>query len=521
MRHQPDLKTTRRSRLLRYRSARVGLALLSVLIFAAPFAVSFRPAAEARHVGPQHKYDRDGRLSEDELQSFARLRTQPSLPSAPTIVFYRDIRPIPQDTPAVPGVVSPNTFEEHMEMLAAAGFTTLTSDQLLGWLDGRPVPPHSVVLTFDGGTRGAWVYADPLLRRHRLHGVLLIPTGVIGERDAQRLNWTELRRMQRLGHWDLESQGHSGGRTVPISWQGQSGGFFAYRSWLPDQRRRESFQELQRRVEADLRTARATAEQHGLPAPRLFGYPSGDHLPAHGRAIAHPAALPVVAAQFRAQIMDADSPSPVSRRAQAKGRLTRLQVESTTTASQLFRRLEGMAAVKVTSAAPLTSERRWAIDWQDAGKLEFSGDSMTFDSKLPGRLDARYGPQATEDWPGFRVEVTVDGLVPGDTGTTAGLMVLESTPAACDLRVSGAAATFVCPQRGVIQEKQLEPADSRQLEVVVRQGEVDYRIDGVDAFDVDPPEGGPATGGFGVSISRPNGSDPAPGFRDMRLRPVD
>ena len=62
--------------------------------------------------------------------------------------------------------VAPEHFAAQMAYLARAGYRTLGSQQLSAFLRGEPVPPKSVVLTFDDGYLDNWVYAHPVLQRH-------------------------------------------------------------------------------------------------------------------------------------------------------------------------------------------------------------------------------------------------------------------------------------------------------------------------------------------------------------------
>jgi peptidoglycan/xylan/chitin deacetylase (PgdA/CDA1 family) len=87
-----------------------------------------------------------------------------------------------------PGLVTvkPQTFAAHMERLARAGYTALTADRFLAWMQGRVDVPHkSVLITFDDGYLDNYVHAYPTLKRLGLHAVVFLVTGWIGEGSAR------------------------------------------------------------------------------------------------------------------------------------------------------------------------------------------------------------------------------------------------------------------------------------------------------------------------------------------------
>src|ERR1700754_1218484 len=99
-----------------------------------------------------------------------RLRAAPLSPqAAPVILTYHNVGYSNSEYS-----VTPESFATQMELLAEAGWTTITATQLEGWLNGQPLPSHSVLVTFDGGVRGVWQYADQILARHQQHAVAFI-----------------------------------------------------------------------------------------------------------------------------------------------------------------------------------------------------------------------------------------------------------------------------------------------------------------------------------------------------------
>ena len=95
-------------------------------------------------------------------------------------------------------VVSTETFEAHLRRLHELGCSSIDLGALIGWLrDGTPIPPRSVVITFDDGFAGNATLATPLLEKYGFTATFFIATNRIG--DAAMLSWEQLRDMAARG----------------------------------------------------------------------------------------------------------------------------------------------------------------------------------------------------------------------------------------------------------------------------------------------------------------------------------
>jgi peptidoglycan/xylan/chitin deacetylase (PgdA/CDA1 family) len=74
---------------------------------------------------------------------------------------------------------SPEHFEQHLQWLKKHGWTSLTTEQFVGHLQGQGVPPKSVLITFDDGYLDNWVYAYPLLKKYGFNAVIFLVTSWI------------------------------------------------------------------------------------------------------------------------------------------------------------------------------------------------------------------------------------------------------------------------------------------------------------------------------------------------------
>lgn len=121
-------------------------------------------------------------------------------------------------------------FEACMRYLARNGYTTITLQHLYDYLrDRKPVPPKSIVLTFDDGYLDNWVFVYPILKKYGLKGTIFVVTDFVdpepgcrptlfdveAKREELRwwgyLSWAEMRRMEADGVMDI--QAHTGTHT--------------------------------------------------------------------------------------------------------------------------------------------------------------------------------------------------------------------------------------------------------------------------------------------------------------------
>ena len=135
--------------------------------------------------------------------------------------------------------ISPANFESQIAGLAAQGYRSLTTSEFAGFMAGKPVPPKSVLITFDDGYLDNWVYAHPVLERHGMTATLFIITGLIGdgparphagtssalpetpshqiakecmfsgEPDRVMLRWSEIQAMRSAGTFEFHSHTHT------------------------------------------------------------------------------------------------------------------------------------------------------------------------------------------------------------------------------------------------------------------------------------------------------------------------
>ncbi len=95
-------------------------------------------------------------------------------------------------------------FREQMKYLKDSGYTTLTMDEVYGFMkNNKPVPEKSIVLTFDDGYKDNYENAYPILKEFGFKGTVFIITNCI-DTDKGFLTSKELKEMDK-GGMDIES----------------------------------------------------------------------------------------------------------------------------------------------------------------------------------------------------------------------------------------------------------------------------------------------------------------------------
>jgi len=164
-------------------------------------------------------------------------------------------------------------------MLERAGFETITMEQYVRFLDGdtEDLPQRPILITFDDGRLDSYRGADRILAKHKFSAVMFVIAGNVSEGHEFYLDWTELKRMQESGRWNIQEHAGTMHENVPIDANGNEGPAYANRRWVKGSGL-ESFGDWRRRVTQDVIWAKETMAAH-IPdfVPWSFAVPFGSY----------------------------------------------------------------------------------------------------------------------------------------------------------------------------------------------------------------------------------------------------
>lgn len=435
---------------------------------------------------------------------------------APIVLTYHDIGP---NTGGSRYVVTPQQFAAQMEMLHEAGYRTLTAQEFLRYRGGGSVPPRSVLITFDDGTRGLWTYADQVLARYGFTAVSFLITGRVGTHAPYYLTWPQVRRMADSGRWDFESHTHDLHTKVPTN-GGKEASALTTRATVNGAR--ESLAAFRTRITADLEQSLRDFAAHGLPRPQLFAWPFSDVVGEQSDPAASAAADAEVHQLFKAAFVDVGRPLPATREEVAGGTVQRLELFTDDTDRTLFDRMQHLQTLPVHDLRPAQVDPRWLEKGGypapiDVGRL--ADDVVTVNADTMTYLVADWAPQRTSGWRSYTVSGTV--VVPAGEGTT-GLRARVGSTDEVSVRLSHNTATLlvggmVRATRNVVEAG--NPGPRHQLVISVTPQHTRVVLDGTLLADLALPADGPV-GAFGVVFSRGAAGGKWGSVQGLRVQPA-
>ena len=119
--------------------------------------------------------------------------------------------------------VPPGLFREHLAYLRDNGYTPIRLDDLYAALQtGAPLPPRSVILTFDDGYEDNFANAFPLLREFGFSGTFFVMTSGPDSGNPAYMTWAQIAEMAAAG---MQMESHT--RDHP-DLRGRDGDFLVY-----------------------------------------------------------------------------------------------------------------------------------------------------------------------------------------------------------------------------------------------------------------------------------------------------
>lgn len=118
----------------------------------------------------------------------------------PILMYHHVAPPNPKDDAIRRGLtVAPEELQTQLAWLAANNYHTVSMEQLFHHLvNGAPLAPRSVILTFDDGYRDNYQYVYPLLQKYGFHGTFFIIPNLAGLPDY--MTWDMIRELRDAGN---------------------------------------------------------------------------------------------------------------------------------------------------------------------------------------------------------------------------------------------------------------------------------------------------------------------------------
>lgn len=99
-------------------------------------------------------------------------------------------------------------MEGYIRALKAQGFVPVRASEVIdAFQRGIPLPPKSVLLSFDGGYLSTYAAVHDLLAREKCPALMLLESGCQERRDSAFLYWDRLSLMLDSGIWELGTHG--------------------------------------------------------------------------------------------------------------------------------------------------------------------------------------------------------------------------------------------------------------------------------------------------------------------------
>ena len=150
--------------------------------------------------------------------------------------------------------VTTEQLDQHFEYLKSAGYQSITSSEVIKFIEKKePLPPKSVLITFDDGYHNNLILAYPLLKKYHLKATIFLPTSFIGQSSSWDVIAEPLMNLEELRMID----------TNVVEYALHSHKHLNYKYLTINQMREDLLENI------------AFFKQNNLPFSSVFAYPYG------------------------------------------------------------------------------------------------------------------------------------------------------------------------------------------------------------------------------------------------------
>ncbi|MBQ7923158.1 MAG: polysaccharide deacetylase family protein, partial [Clostridia bacterium] len=193
------------------------------------------------------------------------------------ILLYHHLDPDAEETGTV---LHPETFASHMALLAEHGYTPVSLDQIIAYVEkGEALPDKPVMITFDDGYLSNYEYAFPILQEYGWNAVIFTIGSSVGHYEYYKDTNNSI--TPHFGQPEIEEMLASG----IISIQSHTWDMHQWAPYETGERVRETILPLPGESEddyiayltADIAAQAALLRENGIPQSQALAFPSGKY----------------------------------------------------------------------------------------------------------------------------------------------------------------------------------------------------------------------------------------------------
>lgn len=148
--------------------------------------------------------------------------------------------------------VTSKSFKKQMEILKKNGYQSIKLEDLLNfYYDGKPLPLNPVLITFDGGRKDSYLYADKVLKKIGYNAVMFIIPEKINSGDHFFICWHDVKNMLKAKRWEFGPHSEKGYQYITIDPKNNKGPYLLNKAWLESRNSFESDKELYHRIKKE------------------------------------------------------------------------------------------------------------------------------------------------------------------------------------------------------------------------------------------------------------------------------
>lgn len=171
--------------------------------------------------------------------------------------------------------ITEKLFCEQLKMLKDNGYSTITEEQLIAYLQGHGrIPEKAVFLTIDDGYESVYKMAYPILKEMGMQATLFVIANDVetgARKNVPMLNWQQIKEMSDSGIMRI------GNHTYDLHWRGNNDKSKHEAMILNQKKNGEPLtnEERLRYIQEDVTKAHQLIEKYTGIAPKSFAYPYG------------------------------------------------------------------------------------------------------------------------------------------------------------------------------------------------------------------------------------------------------